>query len=91
MSLVENMQTKLDNDEFATGVFVDLRKVFGTVDHSILIHNLEHYGVRGISEKWLSSYLTNGKQSVSIDNCNSTSKTILTALTNGLVLEPLFL
>lgn len=39
MSLVENMQTRPDNDGFNTGVFVDL------VDHSILIHNLEHYGL----------------------------------------------
>ena len=36
MSIVENIQTQLDNGVFATGVFVDLRKVFDTVD-------LRHY------------------------------------------------
>ena len=68
MSIVENIQTQLDNGEFAAGVFVDLRKAFDTVDHRILIRKLEHYGVRGISKKWFSSYLTNRKQFVSIDN-----------------------
>ena len=36
-----------------------------------------------------SSYLTNRKQYVSIDNCNSTTKTILTGVPQGLVLGPL--
>ena len=89
MSIVENIQTQLDNGEFAAGVFVDLRKAFDTVDHRILIQKLEHYGVRGISKKWFSSYLTNRKQFVSIDNCNSTIKTILTGVPQGSVLGPL--
>ena len=80
MSIVENIQTQLDNGEFAAGVSVDLRKAFDTVDHRILIRKLEHYGVRCISEKWFSSYLTNRKQFVSIDNRNSTTKTILTGV-----------
>ena len=48
MSISENIQTLLDNGEFAAGVFVDLRKAFDTVDHRILIRKPEHYGVRGI-------------------------------------------
>ena len=89
MSIVENIQTQLENGEFVAGVFVDLRKAFNTVDHWILSRKLEHYGVRGISKKWFSSYLTNRKQFVSIDNCNSTTKTILTGAPQGSVLGPL--
>ena len=51
MSIVENIQTRLDNDELGAGVFVDLRKVFDAMGHSILIQNLDIYGVRGISTK----------------------------------------
>ena len=89
MSIVENIQTQLDNGEFPTGVFVDLRKAFDTVDHRVLLQKLEHYGVRGISKKWFSSYLTNRKQFVSIENCNSTTKTVLTGVPRGSVLGPL--
>ena len=51
MSIVENMQTQLDNDEFAAGVFVDPRNAFDTVDHGMLLQKLQHYGVKGISKK----------------------------------------
>ena len=86
MSIVENIQTQLDNGEFPIGVFVDLRKAFDTVDHRVLLQKLEHYGVRGISKKWFSSYLTNRKQFVSIDNYNSTTKTILRGVPQGSIL-----
>ena len=51
MSIVENIQTRLDNDELGAGVFADLREVLDAMGHSILIQNLEFYGVRGISTK----------------------------------------
>ena len=37
MSITENIQTRLDDNEFATGVFVDMEKVFDMVDHEIRI------------------------------------------------------
>ena len=39
---VENIQTQLNNGKFPADVFVDLRKASDTVDHRILIQNLEH-------------------------------------------------
>ena len=46
MSITENIQTRLDDNEFAAGTFVDLKKQFDMVDHEILIQKLEHCGVR---------------------------------------------
>ena len=91
MSIVENIQTQLDNGVFATGVFVDLRKVFDTVDHKTLLQKLEHYGIAKLRhcKKWFISYLTNRKQFLLIDNCNSTTKTILTGVPQSSVLGPL--
>ena len=64
MELVENITNAMDNGKFTIGVFIDLKKAFDTVDHSILVSKLDHYGIRGVANKWLSSYLENRKQYV---------------------------
>ena len=39
IELVEEITNSLDNHEATVGVFIDLKKAFDTVDHSILIEN----------------------------------------------------
>ena len=51
-----------DEGNFASGIFVDLEKVFDNVDHNILLKKLDHYRVTGISNKWFESYLTDRKK-----------------------------
>lgn len=49
MELVERISTAIDNKEYTVGVFIDLKKAFDTIDHSILINKLERYGIRGMA------------------------------------------
>ena len=89
LSVIENIQTDLDNGDFAAGVFIDLKKAFDTVDHDILLKKLEYYGVRGLSRDWFQSYLKNRKQFVSISNSTSNTNEITTGVPQGSVLGPL--
>ena len=57
MLITENIQSQLDQNKFCTGVFVDLKKGFDTVDHEILLKKLSHYDIRGIANEWFCSYL----------------------------------
>ena len=49
IELVEEITSSLDNDEATVGILIYLKKAFDTVDHSILIEKLYHYGIRGIN------------------------------------------
>ena len=68
---------------------MDLQKAFDTMDHEILLSKLDYYDIRGISNKWFKSYLSNRKQFVSINGYDSGLAEINGVLPQGSVLGPL--
>ena len=58
ISLVNNITNSLDSSDIVIGVFLDLKKAFDIVDHTILLKKLYAYGIRSNTHKWLTSYLT---------------------------------
>ena len=89
ISLTEEIRRALDKGQFSCGVFIDLQKAFDTVDHTILLNKLKHYGIRGKANKWFHSYLTDRRQFVSIAGANSEIRHILHGVPQGSVLGPL--
>ena len=64
-------------------------KDFDTVNHQILLGKLEHYGIRGISNDWLRSYLSARKQKIQIGETSSEYKNITCGVPQGSILGPL--
>ena len=67
INITENVWKALDDENIGCGGFVDLQKTLDTVDHQILLAKLNHYGIRGVSNDWFKSYLSNRSQYVSIN------------------------
>ena len=68
INITENIRKALADGNIGCAVFVGLQKAFDTVDHQILLAKLNHYGIRGVSNDWFESYLSNLNQYVSINS-----------------------
>lgn len=88
MNIVEDIVNATDNKKHTIGVFIDLKKAFDTIDHSILLLKLQLYGVRGIVLDWLSSYLNKRQQYVQYNNNKSNNMQIQCGIPQGSVLGP---
>ena len=89
ISLTEDIRKNIDEGNIGCGIFVDLQKVFDTVEHDISLAKLEHYGIRGPANKWFRSYLSNRKQYVSINDHESSLASVLYGVPQDSVLGPL--
>ena len=60
-SLCDSILDNLENRKITCSIFLDLRKAFDSVNHDILLKQLEHYGFRGSIWRLLNSYLKRRK------------------------------
>jgi hypothetical protein len=89
IKLFDKITHELDNKCYSIGIFLDLSKAFDTIDHNILIDKLQCYGFRGIVKDWLTSYISDREQYVSINDHSSTTLPIRTGVPQGSILGPL--
>ena len=76
-TFIEKAQQALDNNLHAIGIFLDFTKAYDVINHDILLHKLESYGVRGLLNAWFKSYLSGCSQYVSITQTNNNNKNVL--------------
>jgi hypothetical protein len=89
ITLLEQIISSLDKGHFTIGIFLDFSKAFGTVIHQILLSKLESYGIRGIANTWISSYLSDRKQFTTYNDKISPTSNITCGVPQGSILGPI--
>ena len=89
LSITDSIQQAIENRLYACGIFLDFSKAFDTVNYAILLEKLHYYGIRGIAYDWFSTYLSDRRQFVSINNFRSDQSEITCGVPQGSVLGPL--
>ena len=57
--LIYSISKAIGNKEYVIGLFVDFTKAFDTVNHTVLLRKVSHYGLRGNTFQWIHDYLNN--------------------------------
>jgi hypothetical protein len=86
--LIKNIMENWENSYDTVGVFCDLSKAFDCVNHQTLICKLSHYGIRGLSQSVISSYLSQRNQKVSVKEVVSQGSVVKMGVPQGSILGP---
>ena len=65
------------------------KNIFDSVNHTILLTKLNHYGIRGVVLDWFKSYLSQREQFVNVNGHNSLSLPVTCDVPQGSILGPL--
>jgi hypothetical protein len=67
---------------------MDFAKAFDKVNHSLLVHKIHQYGIRGKVNGWIKSWLSGRNQTVVVEGVNSSQVDVDSGILQGSVLGP---
>jgi hypothetical protein len=69
--LLEDILTSLEKKDYVGGLFCDLQKAFDCVNHNALLGKMNFYGILGLANKLMTSYLENRYQRIIMNDSKS--------------------
>lgn len=87
-TLLNDMYNATDNNHFIKAIFIDFRKAFNTVNHTILLNKLKSYGIINLEHLWFTNYLSDRSQSTIANGIISNPLTITCGVPQGTTLGP---
>ena len=89
VTLQHDLASTLDKGVQTDMVVLDFSKAFDRVPHRRLLRKLHHYGIRGNTHQWITSFLLGRTQRDTVEGCSSDSVPVVSGVPQGSVLGPL--
>ena len=90
LDIISNLNGAVNCRHMQTDLIImDFAKAFDKVPHRRLLHKLDYYGIRGSSNKWISSWLFGRTQQIVLYGQASDPVTVLSGVPQGSVLGPI--
>ena len=86
--LTEKWKIALDNVNVVGVVFIDFKKVFDCVSHSILDLKLQALGFSGSAMEWIRDYLKDRRKFAVVNGCKSQLNAVKYDIPQGFLLGP---
>ena len=89
VEIIDQWMSCIDKGDFVGTLFLDLRKAFDVVNHTILIEKLTAYKFSNLSLQWFKSYLNGRRQAVPNGKDLSEFITVNAGVPQGSILGPM--
>ena len=86
---IDAIRKAMDQGKLTGAIYIDLSKAFDTIGHNVILEKLPRYGITGIPQQWICSYLFRRYQRVSYKQCLSTAEPMYCGVPQGSILGPL--
>ena len=88
-SFTDDILLAPNNKKYTLATFIDLKKAFDTVNHTISCNKFKYYGLHPHTNLWLNSYLSNRSQTCKVNVLVSDNAKISCGVPQGSILGPL--
>ena len=83
---MEELTTNLEGGRQTDIIILDFAKAFNRVNHSLLVHKLQCYGIRGSTITWIANFLIDWRQAVVVDGSCSSYARVRSGVPQGSIL-----